>query len=231
MSRRQEIAVGVADVRRRIEAGCTAVGRDPATVTLVAVAKTFPTMDIRILADLGVTEIGENRDQEARAKAAELADLALRWHFVGRLQRNKSRSVARYAAVVHSLDRPELVSGLDAAAGAAGRRVTGLVQVALADAAGRGGVPPAGVLALAGRVAAAEHLELGGVMAVAPLGADPGPAFARLADSAAEVRAAHPDAVIISAGMSSDLEAALAHGATHVRVGSAVFGVRPDSLR
>ena len=231
MSRVDEIAAGLFSVRRRIAAACAAAGRDPGEVTLVAVAKTFPAADVRILAGLGVRDIGENRDQEARRKAAELADLDLVWHFVGQLQRNKCRSVARYAAVVHSLDREQLVDALDVAARGAGRRLIGLVQVRLDDEPRRGGVHPRDLPALADRVAAAANISLGGVMAVAPLGADPGPAYARLRDVATELRTRHPDATIVSAGMTGDVEAAIEHGATHVRVGTAVFGVRPPMLR
>jgi pyridoxal phosphate enzyme (YggS family) len=229
VGRREEVAANLATVRARIAAACDTAGRDPAEVTLVAITKTFPASDVRLLAALGVTDVGENRDQEARAKHAECADLSLRWHFVGQLQRNKCRSVARYADVVHSVDRLSLVGALSAAALAAERAVTALVEVNLdppETAAGRGGVPAELATELADAVAAAPGLVLGGVMAVAPLGADPGPAFARLAEIAEQVRAEHPAAVIVSAGMSADLEAAVRHGATHVRIGTALLGHR-----
>ncbi len=231
MTRAEEIQAGLTAVRGRIAAACDSLGRDPAGVTLVAVSKTFPAADVRLLADLGARDLGENRDQEAKAKAAELVDLRLTWHFVGRLQRNKCRSVARYAAVVHSLDRPALVDALDEAAAASDRRILGLVQVSLDEAEGRGGARPADVPALADRVAGAAHLDLGGVMAVAPLDGDPAAAFGRLGEVASEVRAAHPTASMISSGMSGDLEIALAHGSTHLRVGTAVFGGRSPNLR
>ncbi len=226
MSRREEVAANLAVVRDRIAAACAAAGREPAEVTLVAVTKTFPTEDVRMLAELGVLDVGENRDQEARAKAAALQDLPLRWHFVGRLQTNKCRSVARYATVVHSVDRAGLVAALGRAAHDAGRRLTVLVQVALDDDPTRGGARPDDVPALADAVAADHRLVLGGVMAVAPLGADPGRAFARLAEVAAAVRADHPTATAVSAGMSGDLEAAVRNGATHVRIGTALLGGR-----
>jgi pyridoxal phosphate enzyme (YggS family) len=227
--RREELAANLADVRARIAAAAVAAGRDPSEVTLVVVTKTWPASDVALLAGLGVTDVGENRDQEARAKHAETAGLGLRWHFVGQLQRNKARSVASYADVVHSVDRAELVHALDRTAGDLGREVTVLIQVDLADPPQphRGGVVPAAVGALADEVAAAGSLRLGGVMAVAPLGEDPGEAFARLAEVAAALRAAYPEAGIVSAGMSGDLEAAVAAGATHVRVGTAVLGGRP----
>ncbi|MDQ1697241.1 MAG: dependent protein [Frankiaceae bacterium] len=222
----------LAAVRERIGAACAAAGRHPREVTLVAVTKTWPAADVRRLAELGVADVGENRDQEARAKHAECADLALTWHFVGHLQRNKCGSVAGYADVVHSVDRLELVDALSRAAVAAGRQLTGLVQVSLEDgpAAGRSGAAPAAVGDLAAALEAAPALTLGGVMAVAPLGADPEPAFARLAEVAAEIRAVHPAATVVSAGMTGDLEAAVRHGATHVRIGTALLGHRAASI-
>lgn len=233
-ARRQELVAGLARVRERVRRASAAAGRDAAELTLVAVTKTFPASDIRLLADLGVTDIGENREQEAAAKAEELADLAVRWHFVGQVQTRKARSVARHADVVHSVDRLRLVAALDRAAADAGRRMRVLVQVQLdADSGqathggGRGGTEPADVGALADAVAATDRLELGGVMAVAPLNGDPAAAFARLAEIAAALRRTHPGAGDVSAGMSADLEAAVAAGATHLRVGSALLGRRP----
>jgi len=189
------------------------------------VSKTWPAADVALLTGLpgGPRDLGESRDQEARPKA--LAFPSLRWHFLGRLQRNKARSVASYAAVVHSLDRADLVGPLARGAAEAGRELRVLVQVTLDGDPARGGVLPAAVPGLAD---AAEQggLRVAGVMAVAPAGVPPGPAFARLADASAALVAAHPGAGWISAGMSGDLEAAVAHGATHVRVGTALFGGR-----
>lgn len=225
--RRAELEANLAAVRARIAAAAHAVGRSPDELTLVVVTKNWPAADVRLLAGLGVTEVGENRDQEAARKAAELGDLGLVWHFVGQLQTNKARSVARYADVVESVDRLRLVTALEQAAAAAHRWVRCLVQVSLDDEPGRGGVAPAEVAAVADAVAASPHLALGGVMAVAPLGVDPDAAFERLAAVATRVRADHPAAVAVSAGMSDDLEAAVRHGATHVRIGTAVLGHRP----
>ncbi len=208
---------------------CAAAGRDRTEVTVVAVSKTWPAADVRALRELGVRDFGENRDQEAAEKAAEVPDV--RWHFVGRLQTNKARSVASYAAVVHSLDRPRLASALSAGAGLAGRTVDVLVQVALDDGPGRGGAAPAAVAALADIVADLPGLRLAGVMAVAPLGGDPAAAFRRLGALSRALRERHPEAVAISAGMSGDLEAAVTAGATHLRVGTALFGRRPPLLR
>ncbi len=231
MSREDDLAANLAAVRERIAKACASAGRAADEVTLVAVTKTFPASDVRLLARLGVTDIAENRDQEAAPKAAECADLPLTWHFIGQLQTNKVRSVLRYADVVHSVDRDRLVRALSREAVRTGRTPRCLVQVSLDDAEGRGGVRPEGVPALAEAIASAPGLRLAGVMAVAPLGADPAPAFARLADVAASVRAAHPEATVISAGMSGDLEQAIACGATHVRVGTALLGGRRAIVR
>jgi len=218
-------------VQDRISTVCADVGRDPGEITLVVVTKTFPASDVGLLADLGVTDVGENRDQEAAAKAQACADLHLRWHFVGQLQTNKARSVVAYTDLVHSVDRGRLVSALDQAMGRSGRttRLGVLVQVNLDGVPGRGGTEPAEVGALADQIAASDQLDLGGVMAVAPLRAAPARAFAELARIADRVRHDHPGATAISAGMSADLEAAVAAGATHLRVGSGVLGRRPSN--
>ena len=230
MTRADELTAGLRTVRERIDAACAAAGRPVTGVTLVAVTKTWPATDVALLADLGVTDVGENRDQEARPKVAEVAalrpDARLRWHFVGRLQRNKARSVARYADVVHSVDRVPLADALSAAAVDAGRHLELLIQVSLDGEATRGGALAGDVPALADAVAQLPHVRLAGLMAVAPREAAPAPAFARLADLAGRVRADHPAAVDLSAGMSGDLEAAVKNGATHVRVGTALLGGR-----
>jgi hypothetical protein len=230
MSRRDELAAGLADTRARIDRACADAGRDPGEVTLVVVTKFFPASDVRLLAELGVTDVGENRHQEAEAKAAECRDADLRWHFIGGLQSNKATSVAAYADVVESVDRRKLVTALDKGAEQGARMLDCLVQVSLdppAAGTGRAGVLPEDAAALGDRVAGAESLRLGGLMAVAPLDEDPRLAFARLAAIREEFLAAHPDATTLSAGMSGDLEAAIAYGATHVRVGRAVLGSRP----
>ncbi|HYT09263.1 MAG TPA: YggS family pyridoxal phosphate-dependent enzyme [Mycobacteriales bacterium] len=224
--RTAQIAVTLAGVRARIEAACVAAGRDPAELTLVAVTKTFPVEDARRLLALGVADLGEARDQEARVKARELPEA--RWHFVGRLQRNKARSVAAYAALVHTVDRPDLVDALAAGVRRAGReRLDVLVQVSLDGDPNRGGAPVADVEALADAAEATGVLRPAGVMAIAPLGTDPDTAFAGLADVSYRLRSARPDATLVSAGMSGDLEAAVRHGATHLRIGTALLGGRP----
>jgi pyridoxal phosphate enzyme (YggS family) len=218
-------------VRARIDAAALAAGRDPASVTLLAISKTFPAADVRTLAALGQRDFGENRAQELLGKAAEVGDLPIRWHFVGQLQRNKAAAVARLGAVVHSVDRLSLAAALGRAGEQAGRPVDVLLQVDLGgpagEAAARGGADPAEIPALADAVAGLAGVRLRGLMAVAPRDADPAPAFARLAELAARVRADHPDATELSAGMSGDLEQAVAAGATIVRVGTALFGDRP----
>jgi PLP dependent protein len=217
-------------VRERIAAAARAAGRDPGSVALLAVSKTWPADDVRALAALGQRDFGENRAQELIAKATELTGLPVRWHFVGQLQRNKAAAVARIGAVVHTVDRESLALALHRA-GQDGEPVDVLVQVDLGGAAGelaaRGGAAPADVPALADLVAGCAGLRLRGLMAVAPRGEEPGPAFGRLAEVAARLRADHPEAAELSAGMSGDLEAAVAAGATIVRVGTALFGDRP----
>ncbi|MEX2981980.1 YggS family pyridoxal phosphate-dependent enzyme [Streptomyces sp. C36] len=236
--RRTQLADNLARVEERISAACAAAGRQRDEVTLIVVTKTYPASDVRLLAELGVRQVAENRDQDAAPKAAECSDLPLTWHFVGQLQTNKVRSVVNYAGLVHSIDRNRLVTALSAAAVKAGRveqELGCLIQVALdAESGGRGergGVAPDGVLELADVIAKAEGLRPAGLMTVAPLvgpyAGRPRAAFDRLMEISTHLRAAHPAANMVSAGMSADLEDAVAAGATHVRVGSAVLGVRP----
>lgn len=227
--RAQELENNLASVRARIGAAEAAAGRAAGEVGLVVVTKFFPASDVRLLAGLGVHEVGENRHQEAQAKAEECADLAIAWHFIGGLQTNKAAAVARYADVVESVDRPELLARLDRGATERGRPLEVLLQVSLdaAGAAHRSGAAPEAVADLAEQTTTYDGLRLRGLMAVAPLGADPEEAFARLAEIRARFLLDHPEATRLSAGMSGDLEQAIRHGATHVRVGSAVLGSRP----
>ncbi|GAP47177.1 YggS family pyridoxal phosphate-dependent enzyme [Streptomyces azureus] len=233
--RKEELAANLAKVERRIADACAAAGRGRDEVTLIVVTKTYPATDVRILSELGVRHVAENRDQDAAPKAAACADLPLTWHFVGQLQTNKVRSVAGYAAFVQSVDRSKLVTALSKEAVRAGRELGCLIQVALdagESARGeRGGVAPAGIEELADLVAEAPGLRLGGLMTVAPLTGEYAgreqAAFGRLMDLSTDLRRSHPAATMVSAGMSADLEQAVAAGATHVRVGSAVLGVRP----
>lgn len=264
-ARSAELAENLAEVTARIDRAAGAAGRSTDELTLIGITKTFPADDVVRLLALGVTEVGENRDQEAAPKAAEVARLTSaaqselaqpavasselaqpelarpevvrpRWHFVGQMQTNKCASVVRYADVVQSVDRPKLARALDAAAGRyRPDALNVLIQVNLSEddtpatidrPARRGGVSPKFVPELVGVIAELPHLSLRGVMAVAPLGVDPRPAFDRLAAVAAVVRRENPAATVISAGMSGDLEAAVERGATHLRVGSALLGGR-----
>ncbi|GAA3911413.1 YggS family pyridoxal phosphate-dependent enzyme [Streptomyces gulbargensis] len=233
--RTSELAENLARVEERIAVACAAAGRAREEVTLIVVTKTYPASDVRILHGLGVRHVAENRDQDAAPKAAACADLDLTWHFVGQLQTNKVRSVVGYADVVQSVDRLKLVTSLSAAAVKAGRELGCLVQVALDAGSGergdRGGVAPDAIEELAAAVDAAPGLRLDGLMTVAPLAGEYAgrqrAAFDRLMDLSTALRATRPAANMVSAGMSADLEEAIAAGATHVRVGTAVLGVRP----
>ncbi len=245
MDRRAELAARLSQVRGRIAAACADAGRDPGEITLVAVTKTYPAEDVALLADLGVRDIGENRDQEAAPKAAAVAALGaeVRWHFVGQLQRNKCRSVVGYADVVHSVDSVRLAATLgEAARRHRSRPLDVLVQVSIDGDLARGGalrggdargdegpradVPDRMIDRVAATVAGSEALRLAGVMAMAPQTWRPEDAFALLEEEAHRLRASYPTAAVISAGMSGDLEAAIAHGATHVRIGTALLGKR-----
>ncbi|WP_270256047.1 YggS family pyridoxal phosphate enzyme [Kocuria marina] len=257
--RTAELAQRLSAVRQRILHA--AEGRAPERAhggelpSLVVVTKFFPAQDVLRLRELGVRAVGENKDQEAGPKAAEVAETLARqeppvsppaWHFVGQLQSNKAKHVVKYASWVHSVDRPSLVTALgkavrshrDAALAGDARPapcddadLSCLVQVNLDPAAEpdghRGGAHPDTVLELARALEGTEGLRVGGVMAVAPLGAEPREAFETLWGLSQEMQREFPDARAISAGMSADLEAAVAAGATHVRIGSDVLGPRP----
>lgn len=205
----------------------TAAGRDAGEVTTIVVTKFHPASLVRELAALGVEDFGESRHQEASAKIAELAELDARWHFVGQVQSKKARHVRSYANVIHSVDRESLVAALSDDAGGE-RAVQAFLQINLTDDPARGGVQPAGLLALADRVAAAPGLALRGVMAVAPLGVEPRRAFARVRALSDELRGSYPEAGALSMGMSGDFREAIAEGATHLRIGTAITGNRPN---
>jgi len=229
--RREELAARLADVRGRIAKACEVAGRDAGDITLIAVTKTRPASDVRLLSELGLRDIGENRDAEAAPKAAQCSDLDLTWHFIGQLQTNKCASVVRYASVVHSVDRAGLVHALGRAARRAERVIDCLIEVSLDGDPARGGAPAGEVPALAEALEAESGLVLRGVMAIAPLGTAAAAAFAGLLDSASAVRAVRPSATVISAGMSGDLEAAVEAGATHLRIGTALLGDRGPRVR
>jgi PLP dependent protein len=232
MRRRSELASNLAEVRARIARSCAKAGRPDSTVTLIVITKYFPASDVRLLAELGVTDVGENRHPEAFDKRAECTDLNLRWHYVGGMQSNKAAVIGSYVDVVHSIDRTKLVAALDRGAGQA-ERAAGLdcfVQVSLDPPSHRGsrsGVPSSQLLEVAQAVQDANHLHLMGLMAVAPLAEEPVVSFARLAKVRGQFLEEFPEASGLSAGMSGDFEAAIAAGATHVRVGRSVLGLRP----
>lgn len=212
-----------ARVEAAVVEACRAAGRARDEVTLIVVTKFHPASLIRDLAAVGVRDVGENRHQDAAPKAEQLTDLPLTWHFVGQLQSNKARAVAEYARVIHSVDRASLVSALARAE----RPLDVFLEVNLTDDPGRGGVAPGAVLPLAEQVLAHPQLRLRGVMAVAPLDEQPRAAFARLRGVSERLRAVAPAATDISAGMSNDFAEAIAEGATHLRIGTAITGERP----
>ena len=229
------LADRLADVDARIADAARSAGRDPGALTRIVVTKFHPAQLVADLAALGVRDVGENRQQELTAKRAELATGAdgghvldgVRWHFIGQVQTKKARAVRAASDAVHSVDRDRLADALHAA-DPDGAPLDVCVQINLTDDPGRGGVDPAGAARLAEHIAAVcPSLRLRGVMAVAPLGGAPAQAFARLAESAAAVRAVVPDATWISAGMSGDFAEAIAAAATHLRIGTAITGARP----
>jgi pyridoxal phosphate enzyme (YggS family) len=211
------------DVTHRIAKACKKAQRDPADITTVVVTKFHPASLVRELYSLGVRHVGENRHQEAAAKHADLSDLDLTWHFVGQLQSNKARAVAEYCSVIHSVDRDSLVDQLAKQE----KMVDVFVEVNLTAVPGRGGVEPEHALALCDRVAESSNLRLLGVMAVAPQDEEPAHAFDRVRVLSEQVRAVHEEATELSIGMSGDFEEAIAYGATHLRIGTAITGKRP----
>ncbi|MEY4319707.1 MAG: hypothetical protein RL378_811 [Actinomycetota bacterium] len=200
-------------------------GRDANEVTLVVVTKFHPASVIEELLEAGARHFGESRHQDASPKADELAGRDLTWHFVGQIQSNKARAIARYASVIHSLDRDSVVDALVTSE----HRVDGFIELNLTDDPGRGGVQTADdMMRLAERIINAGTIDLRGVMAVAPQDADPGEAFAHVATMSEILRHAHPNATDISTGMSADWQQAIEHGATHLRIGTSITGNRPS---
>jgi pyridoxal phosphate enzyme (YggS family) len=229
------LAERLALVTEGISDAATRASRDVNDITMIVVTKFHPAQLVRDLYDLGVRDVGENRHQEAEAKAAELSELDLTWHFIGQLQSNKARAARKYASVVHSVDRSSLVTALGNAAfipsGEPELNIVPVldcfVQLNLTQDPARGGVQPADVVELAELVAAEPSLNVMGVMAVAPLDEEPRVAFARVRAASDRVRSVIPSATYISAGMSHDYAEAIAEGATHLRIGSAITGNRP----
>ena len=200
-------------------------GRKPDEVTTIVVTKFHPASLVRDLYDLGVRRFGESRHQEASAKAAELADLDLEWHYIGQLQSKKARQARQYARVIHSLDRESLVTAL--ASDDADAPIDVFVQVNLTDDEARGGVRPVALDSFVDLVLATPGIRLLGLMTVAPLGDEPRPAFVALRELSERVQHTAPDATALSMGMSGDYREAILEGATHLRIGTAITGNRP----
>ncbi|SDO07968.1 YggS family pyridoxal phosphate-dependent enzyme [Lentzea jiangxiensis] len=227
MNRAEELEQNLAEVEERIAEACEAAGRERSEVMLLAVTKTWPASDVEILYELGLRNFAENRDQEASAKVAQLRHLeGARWHMVGRLQRNKAKSVVGWADQVDSVDSVRLAEALARAARARGRTLDVLLQVSMDGDTSRGGVALGDVAELAGVITRSGDLILRGAMTVAPLTMDASQAFQALASVVSGLRDDHPTATGVSAGMSGDLEDAISHGSTCVRVGTALLGSR-----
>lgn len=222
----RDLAGRLRSTDERIAAAAAEAGRDPALLTRIVVTKFHPAALIRELVSLGVRDLGENRHQEAVAKAEEVTDLPVRWHFVGQLQSKKARLVRRYASVIHSLDRESVVDALADAED--GRVVDAFLQLNLTGDPVRGGARLDQVEPLAERISATVGLRLIGVMAVAPLDEEPRRAFARVREASERLRTVEPAASAISAGMSQDFREAILEGATHLRIGTAITGKRPE---
>jgi len=223
-----DLAARLAQVDAGIVDAARVAGRDPGAITRIVVTKFHPAEVVRELYEHGVRDVGENRQQELSEKSASVGDLdGLRWHFIGQAQTNKAKAIRAAASVVHSVDRIKIADALDAAAADHAPSLDVLLQVNLTDDPKRGGVAPAELERLAEHASGCRTLRLRGVMAVAPLGEAPGPAFARLAEYSDRVRAIAPEATWISAGMTADYPEAIAAGATHLRIGSAITGPRP----
>ena len=217
--RKAEIARNLQEVKERINAAAKSVNRDPAEINLIVVTKTFPISDIEILRELGESNFGENRDQEAGPKA-EL--ISATWHFQGQIQSNKIKSICQWADVVHSISNEKEILKF----GQSPRKHQVFLQVSLDGQEGRGGASPAELSQLADLVNESNNLDLLGLMAVAPLGIEPMKAFADLAQINQGFVGQYPNSKFLSAGMSGDFETAIKYGATHIRVGSSILGSR-----
>jgi pyridoxal phosphate enzyme (YggS family) len=212
-------------VRTAVADAAAAAGRSPSEITTVVVTKFHPASLVRELADLGVQDIGENRHQDAAPKAAELTDLDLTWHFIGQLQSNKVRAVLDYASVIQSIDRASIVNAI----ATTGKLVDAFIQLNLTDDPRRGGVVAADLDALVEDVLAVPSIRLRGLMAVAPLDEEPRRAFEMVRNASDRMLAQAPLASALSMGMSGDFREAILEGATHLRIGTAITGKRPDA--
>jgi pyridoxal phosphate enzyme (YggS family) len=219
-------------VNERIAASCIAAGRSVSDVELVVVTKNHPAEVVAELYDLGHRHFGENRDQEAGPKGEALAAggrLDAKWHFVGQLQSNKVRTVLNYATCIHSIDRSSLVKELAKQLGNRELEIEGFIELNLTEDPARGGVEPGNLPQLAHSVMEIGRIKLLGVMAVAGLGVDPRIDFEKTLLASQELQKIAPEANQLSMGMSEDFELAIEMGATHIRVGSAITGPRPNN--
>ena len=225
----QNLAVRLRNIRDRIARAAESAGRDPASITLVAVGKTHPAALLRVAATAGVTDFGENYLQEAVGKIDLLAELPLCWHFIGRIQANKTRAIASRFDWVHGIDRPELARRLSDQRSPHAPPLNVCIQVALAAEANKGGMMPAMLAEAAAAIARLPRLRLRGLMCLPPPETDPArqrAAFARMSALLADLNGSGFALDTLSMGMSEDFEAAIAEGATLVRIGSALFGPR-----
>jgi pyridoxal phosphate enzyme (YggS family) len=213
-----------------IASAATSANRDPKEVTLVVVSKNHPHQLVLDLLELGARDFGENRDQDASPKAKQIAlesEQAFNWHFIGQLQTNKVKSVLEYASFLHSLDRSSLLDELIKRTAERATALKVFVQVNMTEDPERGGVNPLDLMAFADRVLSASGLELVGLMGVGGLDVAPELEFERLAQLSGELQQLAPEASMLSMGMSGDFETAIAYGATHLRIGTAITGNRP----
>ncbi len=214
----------------KIATAAKSANRDPDEITLVVVSKNHPHQLVLDLLDLGARDFGENRDQEANPKAKQIAvesSESLSWHFIGQLQTNKVKSVLEYASFLHSLDRTSLLEELIKRTGERANPLKVFVQVNMTDDPGRGGVNPIDLTAFSERVLSSPGLELLGLMGVGGLDVSPEQEFERLAQLSTRLQQLAPNANRLSMGMSGDFETAIAYGATHLRIGTAITGNRP----
>jgi pyridoxal phosphate enzyme (YggS family) len=222
--RKAELSESLADVRARILDATAKASRRLEEVTLIAVTKTYPASDVEILHQLGVTDFGENRSAEGLEKSALVS---AHWHFQGQIQSNKIAAISSWAQTVHSLDDLSHVAKFDRAVGEIpGKRLNIFIQISLDGDTSRAGVRGDDFLSLGQAISSTKNLDLVGLMVVPPVQAEPEKAFSEVAELAQRFRQEFPKAQSLSAGMSGDFEIAIAHGATHIRVGSQILGPR-----
>ena len=224
MSRVDEISGNLEKVKEQIKLAAASANRLSEEITLVAVTKTFPVSDIEILYSLGIRDFGENRDQEASAKVG-LLPKDVRWHFQGQIQSNKLKSITSWASFIHSVDQlkyAQMISDYSA-----GNVKPIFMQVSLdKPPQSRSGVNPSELLELAGAISELPGIRLQGLMAVAPVNSPAEQAFAELEDIRSDFLSTFPDAKSLSIGMSGDYQIAIKYGATHIRIGSSILGIR-----